>query len=328
MKTTPNEIEKRQLGNSDIFVTPVAMGCWPITGMTSLNVNETDSMRTLHAALESGINFLDTAYAYGADGESETMIAKAIQGKRDDVVIATKCGLGWDKNIQRVLDGRPATLKQHMDESLKRLDASHVELLYLHAPDPKVPVSESAGALKEIAESGKARLIGVSNFSVEQLESFHAVCPISVIQPPYNMLQRQIESDIVPWAQQHGASIAVYWPLLKGLLAGKLARDHQFQPGDGRAKYPMFQGEEWQRNQDFVDALRQIASDHGRTVAQLVVRWTIEQPGITAALCGAKRAKQIEETAKALRFPLSAEEEKRINEAINRRGESKSRGAV
>jgi aryl-alcohol dehydrogenase-like predicted oxidoreductase len=160
----------------------------------------------------------------------------------------------------------------------------------------------------------------VSNLRLEQLEEFQAVCPIAASQPAYNMLQRQIEKDTLPWCREHGVSVVVYWPLMKGLLAGKLARDHAFQPADGRAKYPMFQGEEWQKNQDFVDRLREIAHEIGKTVAQVVVNWTIYQPGITAALCGAKRAYQIEETAGAFGWRLGPEHLQAIDEALNERG--------
>lgn len=320
--------ELRRLGQSTIQVSPVALGCWPIAGMTSLEVDEANSLATLRAALDHGINFFDTAYAYGASGESERLIAKAIQGRRQELVIATKCGLGWDDNRQRVIDGRPATLRAQVDESLQRLNTDCVELLYLHAPDPKTPIEESAGALEALRKAGKAQLIGVSNFSVPQLEAFHAVCDISVVQPPYNLLQRQMEDDVVPWCEANGASLAVYWPLLKGLLAGKLTRDHVFPPEDGRAKYPMFQGQEYQRNQDLVDELRLIAAECGQTVAQLVVRWTIQQPGITAALCGAKRAAQITETAAAMSFELDAAQLERIDEAVARRGTPNVSGAV
>jgi aryl-alcohol dehydrogenase-like predicted oxidoreductase len=142
------------------------------------------------------------------------------------------------------------------------------------------------------------------------------------------MLQRQIESEIVPWCIEHGVSVFVYWPLLKGLLAGKLSRDHVFDSRDGRAKYPMFQGDEWEKNQDFVDDLREIASEIGKTVAQLVVNWTIHQPGITAALCGAKRPYQIEETAGALGWQLSDEQRRLIDQALQRRGIGNTRPAV
>ena len=296
--------------------------------MTSLNVNDADSLATLASALEHGINFFDTAYCYGAGGESERLIGKAIAGKRHEVVLATKGGIHWDEERQRQFDARPETLHRQCDESLRRLGTDYVDLLYLHAPDPQVAVTESAGAFYELQAAGKTRLVGVSNLSVEQLEAFHEVCPISVVQPPYNMLQRQIEQDIVPWCQAHNVSLAVYWPLMKGLLAGKLSREHRFQPGDGRAKYPMFQGEQWQRNQDLVDELRSIAAEVGVTVAQLVVNWTLLQPGITTALCGAKRAYQIEETAAAMHFTLDATELARIDMALRNRGEPEVRGAV
>lgn len=313
--------ELRPLGSTEILVSPVALGCWPISGMTSLDVNDNDSLETLAAALDAGVNFFDTAYGYGAAGESERLIAQALRSRRDEAVIATKCGLHWDENVERVLDARPERIRREIDESLERLQTDRVELLYLHAPDPRTPLAESAGALKEILESGKARAIGVSNFTVEQLEEFTAVCPIAAHQPPYNMLQRQIERDSLPWCRARNISVVVYWPLLKGLLAGKLARDHVFPPEDGRAKYPQFQGDEYQKNQDVVDALREIAAESGRTVAQLVVNWTIHQPGVTAALCGAKRAYQIRETAEAMNWRLTDDQLRRIDAVLAKRGE-------
>jgi aryl-alcohol dehydrogenase-like predicted oxidoreductase len=274
------------------------------------------------------INFLDTAYCYGPQGESERMIAQVLGDRRDQFVIATKGGVHWDADGHRVLDARPATLRRECEESLRRLNTDRVELLYLHAPDPNTPVAESAGALAELLEQGKARAIGASNLNVEQLDEFQSVCPLAAYQPPYNMLQRQIEADVLPWCQQRQVSVTVYWPLMKGLLAGKLPRNHVFGPGDGRAKYPMFQGQEWQKNQDFVDVLRQIAGECGKTVAQVVVNWTIFRPGVTVALCGAKRAYQIQETAGALGWRLSHDHLRRIDEALRRRGTPITRSAV
>jgi aryl-alcohol dehydrogenase-like predicted oxidoreductase len=324
--------ELRFLGKTDLRVSPVAMGCWPIAGMTSIDVNDADSLKTLRAAVDSGINFFDTAYGYGIDGESERLISQALGAVRDDIVIATKGGMSWSNGTsgpaQREFDASPQRLIAQCNESLQRLGTDRIDLLYLHAPDANVPVSESAGALKELMDAGKTICVGVSNFNVQQLEEFHSVCPISAVQPHYNMLQREIETDILPWCKENEASAFTYWPLMKGLLAGKLARDHVFQPGDGRAKYPMFQGEQWNRNQDFIDELRMIAADIGATVAQLVVAWTITQPGITAALCGAKRDYQIQETAGAMNIEIDDQVANQIAEALHRRGDTVSQPAV
>ncbi|MDX1948145.1 MAG: aldo/keto reductase [Pirellulaceae bacterium] len=320
--------ELRPLGTTGLLVSPVALGCWPIAGMTSLDVNDADSLATLAAALDLGINFWDTAYIYGPQGESERLIGRAWGERRDEVVLATKGGIHWDASGQRAFDARPATLRRQCEESLRRLGTDRVELLYLHAPDPKVPVAESAGELRRLMDEGKARAIGVSNFTLAQLAEFETACPITAYQPAYNMLQRDIERDTLPWCRDRGIAVCVYWPLLKGLLAGKLPRDHVFRPGDGRAKYPMFQGEQWQKNQDFLDELRALAAELGHTVAQVVINWTIQQPGITVALCGAKRADQIEETAGALGWRLTPEQIGRIDLALVRRGRPISRAAV
>jgi aryl-alcohol dehydrogenase-like predicted oxidoreductase len=321
-------MDLRPIGKSGILVSPLALGCWPITGMTSLNVTEADSMATLAACPDLGINFFDTAYCYGLAGESETMIARALGHVRDEIVIATKGGIHWDDDGNRCQDASPEELRRQCEESLRRLNTDRVELLYLHAPDPTVPITDSAGALKELLDEGKARCIGVSNMTVRQLDAFEAICPISAVQPYYNMLQRELEYNVLPWCMDRQVSVMCYWPLMKGLLAGKLDRDHEFKPGDGRAKYPMFQGDEWQQNQDFVDDLRAIADDADKTVAQLVLNWTIHRPGITAALCGAKRPDQVRENAGALDWQLTDDQRTMISAALERRGTPVTAGAV
>ena len=174
-----------RLGQTDLFVSPIALGCWPITGMTSLNVTEANSLATLAACPDLGINFLDTAYCYGTAGESEDLIRRALGHRRDEMVIATKGGIYWAADGAMVKDGSPSRLRWECEESLRRLDTDRVELLYLHAADPNVPVAESAGALKDLLDEGKTRSVGASNLSVEQLEEFHAVCPITAVQPHY-----------------------------------------------------------------------------------------------------------------------------------------------
>lgn len=313
-------VMRRPLGKSGLQVSPIGLGCWPIAGMTSLDVNRRDSLATLHACADVGVNFLDTAFAYGADGESEKLIAEAVRGRRDQFVIATKGGVHWDADGRRVVDARPERLRHELHASLRRLQSEQVDLYYLHAPDPAVALSEVADVLREFQQSGLTRAVGASNLALDQMVELHSRCPLAACQPPYNMLQRQIESDLLPWCHEHDIAVVVYWPLMKGLLAGKMARDHRLPPADRRRAYPIYQGDEWERNQDFLDELRALAEEVGKTVAQVVLNWTIDRPGITAALCGAKRADQIVENAGALGWRLAPNHVRRIEEAIRRRG--------
>jgi aryl-alcohol dehydrogenase-like predicted oxidoreductase len=313
--------ERRPLGDSGFEVSPVALGCWPIAGVTTIDVNDVDSIATIQACFYLGVNHLDSAYVYGPNGESENLIRRAIGNRRDELVIATKCGIHYE-GTEMVTDGRPERLRAECDESLRRLGTDRVELLYLHAPDEKVPVVESAGALRELLAAGKTRTVGASNCSLDELRAFQAVCPISAVQLPYNMLQRDIEQRTIPWCRAQNIAVTAYWPLMKGLLAGRLPRKHVLHEHDSRRKYPMYQGEQWQKNQDFVAQLRAAAELSGHTVAQLVINWTIHQPGITVALCGAKRPWQIEETAGAMGWHLSGEQRALIDAAIAMRGQA------
>ena len=313
-------MDYRTLANTDIKVSQVALGCWPIAGMTSPGVNDEDSLATIEACFELGINHLDTAYCYGRSGESERLIGRALGNRRDEMVIATKAGIHWDPDGKMTKDAAPQTLRAECEESLKRLGTNRVELLYLHAPDNSVPVAESAGELRRLLEEGKTRSVGVSNVTVAQLDEFAAECPLAAYQPPYNMLQRQIEADTLPWCSKRGIAVMVYWPLVKGLLAGKIGRDHVFAESDSRRRQPAFQGEEWRKNHDLLDRLREIADSAGHTVAELVINWTIHQPGVTAALCGAKRPKQIRETAGGAGWQFSGEQLALIDRALAQRG--------
>ena len=310
----------RPLANTGLEVSEVALGCWPIAGLTSPGVNDADSIATIQACFDLGINHLDTAYMYGPDGESERLIARALGRRRDAMVIATKCGLHCSPACHNAHDARPETLRRECEESLRRLKTDRVELLYLHAPDENVPVRESAGELRRLMQQGKTQAVGTSNLSVAQLEEFAAECPLAAYQPPYNMLVRQIEADVLPWCRQRGVAVLVYWPLMKGLLAGKIARDYVFGPDDSRHKYPMFLGQERQNNHDLVDRLQAIARSAGHTMAELAIRWVLEQPGITASLCGAKRPDQIGECAGGSGWQFTVEQREQIEQALAERG--------
>lgn len=312
MNATESARERRQLGRSELYVCPVALGCWPIAGMTSLDVNDSDSIATIEEAIDCGLNFLDTAHCYGTDGESEKLVGRAIKGKRDRLVLASKGGIHWDEFSVRHYDGRPQRLVYECEESLRRMQIETIDLYYLHAPDPNIPVGESATAFEQLLASGKIRAVGVSNLSVDEMDKFQEVCPITAIQPPYNMLQRDIEQDIIPWSRRQGVSVVTYWPLMKGLLAGKIRRGHAFDSRDKRLTYDVFQGNKFESAQRLLDGLDEIAESVGKTVAQVVINWTIQQPGIDATLCGAKRAWQIRETSGALGWKLDSDQLTRI----------------
>lgn len=306
----------RPLGKTDIRIAPVGLGCWPIAGMTSLGVNDEDSVRTVRSAIDMGINMLDTAYGYGANGESDALIRKAIAGQRDKVVIASKAGMHWKPDGNRCFDARPARVVQECEESLLRLGVDEIDLFYLHAVDPNVPVQDSATAFAQLLEQGKIRSVGVSNVTVEQLNSFSNVCAVAAVEPPYNMLQRDIEKDLIPWCRQRQISVINYWSLMKGLLAGKIRRGHEFAPEDKRPSYDVFHGAKFERAQQLLDCLDIVAEEVDKTVAQVVVNWTIHQPGITATLCGAKRDWQIAETAGAMGWQLEDAQMKKIGDFL------------
>jgi aryl-alcohol dehydrogenase-like predicted oxidoreductase len=307
MPSSTPQTDLRQIGSSGIYVSPVAFGAWPIAGMTSLGVNDADSLKTIETAVESGINFIDTAHCYGANGESERLIGKTIAENREQLVIASKGGIHWDQDLVRHYDGRPKTLISQCEQSLARMKIDTIDLYYLHAPDPNVAVRDSATAFCQLIESGKIRAAGVSNLSLSETKAFNDICPISAIQPPFNMLQQEICSEIIPWCQSNEISVINYWPLMKGLLAGKIRRGHQFATEDTRLNYPIFQGQPFESAQKLLDGLDEIAKETAHSVAQIVVNWTIHQPGITSSLCGGKRSWQIKETAGAMGWQLQSE---------------------
>jgi aryl-alcohol dehydrogenase-like predicted oxidoreductase len=333
MNTSP-----RPLGSSPVSVGPLGLGCWPLAGMTRAGVTHAAAVATVRAAIDLGITHLDTAYCYGERGESERAIREALAGigptARDTVVIAGKCGIHWEPDASRdpprrqAVDGRPERIRAEVEESLGRLGTDRLDLLYLHAPDPTIPIEDSAGELRRLLDAGKARAIGLSNASREQLERFTAVCPLSACQLHFNMLQREIEREILPWCMRERVAMVVYWPLMKGLLAGRMHKGQVFPASDSRHKYPMFQGEEFARNLDFVEALRPIANRLGVALPDLVLAWTAEQPGITSVLFGATSPEQVAENARALDCDLDQEARRQIAAAIAARGPVANRRAV
>jgi aryl-alcohol dehydrogenase-like predicted oxidoreductase len=325
----------RHLGSSGIAVGPLGLGCWPLAGMTRAGVPREAAVATVRAAVDAGIVHLDTAYCYGEQGEADRAIGEALgwsggarlsRVPRDAVVIAGKCGIHWEPDASRdpprrqVVDGRPERLRAEVEESLARMGTDRFDLLYLHCPDPAVPIEESAGELKRLFDEGKTRAVGLSNAGVELLARFAAECPLDACQLHFNMLQREIEETALPWCRERGVAMVVYWPLMKGLLAGKMHRGQVFPTSDSRHKYQLFGGVEFDRNLDCVDALRPTATRLGVTLADLVLAWTAEQPGITSVLFGATSPAQVQENARALACDLDDQARADIRAAIAARG--------
>ncbi|MFM7108369.1 MAG: aldo/keto reductase [Planctomycetaceae bacterium] len=325
----------RPVGPSPVAVGPLGLGCWPLAGMTRAGVSREAAVETVRAAIDAGITHLDTAYCYGERGEADVAIGKALGWTggapvgcvpRDAVVVAGKCGIHWtpdatkDPPRRQVVDGRPERLRAEVEESLARLGTDRFDLLYLHAPDPAVPIEESAGELKRLVDAGKTRAVGLSNAGVDLLARFAAECPLAACQLHFNMLQREIEESALPWCRERGIAMVVYWPLMKGLLAGRMQRGRVFPTSDSRHKYPLFSGPEFERNLDFVDALRPVAARLGVTLADLVLAWTAEQPGITSVLFGATSPEQVRENARALACDLDDAARDSIRLAVAARG--------
>jgi aryl-alcohol dehydrogenase-like predicted oxidoreductase len=279
-----------------------------MAGVSSLGVDHATSVATVKRAIELGVNMIDTAYAYGVDGRSDRVIAQAISGIRSNVVIASKVGGSLDIHGRWKADGRPERLIVQTEQILERLQVTAVDLMYLHAPDPEVPLAEAADAIAEIVSRGWARYAGVSNVTLDQAALFHTICPIIAIQTYFNLLQPQSVDSLSEFCRLHRIGLVVYWVLMKGVLAGKLQRQHRLDPADRRLSYPMYQGEKWELAQDLLDELRVISHSKNCTVAQLVSAWTFRHPSIAVALVGAKRPDQIEDTAQAMKIQFTSGE--------------------
>ena len=314
------ESSRQLLRRNGVAASPLALGCWPLAGMTRSGVSRKAAIHTVAAALDNGINHLDTAYCYGEQGESEKAIASAVNGRREQVFLASKCGIHWQPGRQQIVDGRPETIRAEVEESLTRLQTDHFDLLYLHTPDPSVPIEVSAEELRLLLDEGKTRAVGLSNGSVTDSQRFATVCPLAACQRHFNMLQQEIQPELVPWCQDNETSMVVYWPLMKGLLAGNMKRKQSFPRTDSRHKYAMFYGIEFERNLDFVEAIRSVANRLDIPLVALVLAWTMEQPGISSVLVGATTPEQIEVNSQALHCHLDESARYEIASAIAKRG--------
>jgi aryl-alcohol dehydrogenase-like predicted oxidoreductase len=295
------EMQTVTLGAAGLQVTPLAYGTWQFGGDWG-PVDERAAVTAIQHARSLGINFFDTAQAYGF-GRSERLLGQALatdlRSARDSVVIATKGGLRMDgENLVR--DSSPAWLRKGAEASLDALGTDHIDLYQVHWPDPATPIPETAVALAELIREGLIRHVGVSNFTTEQIEQFASVLPVETVQPPYHLFRRDIEADLLPYAAAHNIGVLAYGPLAHGLLGGAITEATAFGPGDWRSHSPAFTGPGFARNLKVIAALRAFAVRRGATIGQLAVAWVLANPAVQVAIVGARTPAHLDESLGAL----------------------------
>jgi aryl-alcohol dehydrogenase-like predicted oxidoreductase len=292
----------------------VILGLWPIAGVTTIGVTESDAEATIDAAIDMGITCFDTAFSYGYGGESDRLLGKAIRGDRDRFAVIGKVGQRWDSNHARVIDGSPTTLIGDAVTSLRRMGIDHFDLLMLHCPDPNVPIQQSAAAIASLRDRGLCKQVGLCNADPAQRQAFATEVRCAAVQCPLNLMQRQSLDRLIPDCVATDCDVHVYWTLMKGLLSGRISRDHQFPDGDSRPRYEIYQGDSRRRTHEVLDRMRRVAEQSELTIAQLSIGWALSQSGVTAALVGARRPEQIIETAGSA--PLAEDLVKRIDAIV------------
>ena len=299
--------EKTRLGKTGLYINPIGLGINAVGGHNLYpELNEDTGKELVHAGIDNGLNFIDTAYSYGY-GRSEELLGEVLQesGARHELVVATK-GTQRRQGNNHIVDNSPAFLTQSVEDSLKRLQTDYIDLFYIHFPDEQTPKAEAVGALQRLKEEGKIRSIGVSNFSMDQLKDANKDGYVDVFQGEYNLLKRQAEKDYFPYVKEHGISYVPYFPFAAGLLAGKYDKNKTFN--DLRTNMPHLQGEEFERNLEKVRKLKDFAEEKGAETAHVVLAWSLARPEIDGVIPGAKRADQVLSNLSALNVQLSTEE--------------------
>jgi len=290
-------MEKRQIGQSGVYASVIALGCWPMGGDYWGGTDDDESIRTIHKSLELGVTFLDTAPAYGR-GHSEEVVGKGLAGRRQDVVISTKAsGAGLSEEA----------IRDKLQKSLARLQTDYVDVYFVHWPSRTEPMAGTMEALEKLRSEGLIRAIGVSNFSPEMISMASKYGTVDIVQPPYNLIWRFIEEDVLPYVAEKGIGVSTYSSLAQGLLTGTIDLRTGYRPTAMRPRSVLWKPENFAKCLYMVEKLRAVAQDLGVTLAQLALRWVISQKGITTALVGARTVDEITENAGATAFELSDE---------------------
>jgi methylglyoxal reductase len=324
-------MKKRPLGQSGIETSVIGLGTWAIGGWLWGGTEEQAAVDAIQASIDEGVTLIDTAPAYGL-GRSEEIVGRAIAARRDEVVIATKCGLVWDTSlgtafvmenghqIHRYLGAK--SIKQECEQSLQRLRTDHIDLYQTHWQDSTTAIEETMSALLDLKREGKIRAIGVSNATVEQMERYRAVGPVDTDQEKYSLLDRNLEAVQLPYLRKHHIAFLAYSPLANGLLSGKITKERQFPGDDLRRNNARFTNENRQWVAKVLQELDPIARKYNASIAQVVIAWTLEQPGVTHALVGARNRQHAIENSQAGDLALTAQELQRIDRVIEQFSET------
>lgn len=329
-------MQYRELGQSGIKASVVAFGAWAIGGWFWGGAEETEAVAAIHAALDGGMNLLDTAPMYGM-GHSEEVVGRAIKGRRDKVVLATKCGLVWDGfnegkgefhfatdeetkrddghiKVYRYLS--PASIRREVEQCLTRLGTDYIDLMQTHWQEATTPIAESMGCLMDLKREGKIRAIGCSNANPAQMDAYRAAGQLDVDQELYSMFDRKYEATNLPYCAEHKVSFLAYSPLSQGLLTGKIGPERTFGPGDQRLTKPRFSVENRKRIADMLATYKPLTEKYNCTLGQLVIAWTVAQPGCTHALCGARNPEQVMENMKGGAIVMAPEDSAFMREML------------
>jgi aryl-alcohol dehydrogenase-like predicted oxidoreductase len=318
-------VQKRKLGFTDLKLTIVGLGTWAIGGPWQFGWGPQDDNEAIAAilkALDLGISWIDTAPIYGC-GHSEELLGKALKQTKTRPIIATKCSLLWNEKREKVSCLRPESIRRECEASLKRLGLETIDLYQMHWPEPESEIEDGWEEMARLQKQGKVRFIGVCNFNVAQLDRIRKIAPVASLQPPYSMICRGIEKDLLPYCKKNSIGVVAYSPMQRGLLTGKFSKRYltTLAPDDHRLRMPEFTEPQFSINLEFVERLKPIAAETGRTVAQLAIAWVLRRPEVTSAIVGARSPSQIEETAKAADLKLANEDIEQIEQLLKKRQE-------
>lgn len=294
-------VQTRKFGRTEMQTTPIGFGSWAIGGPDWAAgwgaQDDRESLGAIKRSLELGVNWIDTAAAYGL-GHSEEIVAEALEGvpEAERPYIFTKCSLVWDQNGQLGNSLKRDSVKKECEDSLRRLKTDTIDLYQIHWPNPDEDIEEGWQAMAELKEEGKVRYIGVSNFDVGQMKRAQAIAPIDSLQPPYSMLSREIEDDILPFCEQENIAVIVYSPMKSGLLTGKMTKERaeNLPDDDWRSRASAFNEPQLSRNLELVELLREIGNRHDASPAEVAIAWTLKHPAVTGAIVGARRPDQVD----------------------------------